>query len=339
MAKKNQRTSRSSRRLSGERPSVKASRKVIDPSGVIETVPKDDAESKEPDVATATNASASGVFNSAASDDSIASASGVLDADQAPGHAAGVSGTLNPVTPDPAAPLPDATGNVVASPSTTSDQIAPDVSAPLPTITEEEVEAQIQKQKERISNAERERKRKRRRKIVKWVFVILALLIVAAVVAICVAFAYFRWNAYDDATDIRGTWVVEGADGSATPIVISEDSIRLTDDVAYSYTIDPDTKTLRFSFGNMSGSAKYRFSLDRDQLMIEDGEVDWWGSLFDDAQWTATAFIYSLQNDSELPPDIDTDGSLLMTRDKTTENDAESTQDTDTTDSLTPNAA
>ena len=123
--------------------------------------------------------------------------------------------------------------------------------------------------------------RARRRRWPRIVFAVLGCLVMLA----ASAFAWDRWLRYDDATELQGTWQVHGADAA---VVIDASTIRLSDDVAYSYTVDAGAKTLAFSFGNMEGSGRYRFSLDRSQLVIMDGEgYSWWSTMWDDIGWMA----------------------------------------------------
>lgn len=156
-----------------------------------------------------------------------------------------------------------------------------------------------EKQDERELLKERERKRKRRNRIIKWTVGTVVFLIVAAVVAIAVVFSVFRWQTYDDHVDMQGIWKVSGADAQIT---ITEDEIRLTEDVAYKYVIDPDSKTIRFTFGNLVGEGHYRFSLDRSMLSIMDGEYEWGETLSEDAMWTLDALIDEALNDEQKNP-------------------------------------
>ena len=159
-------------------------------------------------------------------------------------------------------------------------------------------EGQIKRAAKAVKKVEKER----RRKIIRRIIIVVVLLLLAALVALCVLFGMHRWNTYDDAEDFIGTWYVEDSD---LPIVITEDKIELTDGVAYSYKLDPESKTITFKFGNMTGQGRYRFSLDRQQLSIMDGPYEYWDTLLDDAAWTLQAVIRDLQGLSMLNPSLE----------------------------------
>ena len=82
-------------------------------------------------------------------------------------------------------------------------------------------------------------------------------------------FAWLHWFSEDDAADFAGTWYLAG---TATPITITDDRIQLTDDVSYRYALNDQDKTFELSFGNLKGGGRYRFSLDRNQLALVDGD-------------------------------------------------------------------
>ncbi|MBQ9043780.1 MAG: hypothetical protein IJ111_13315 [Eggerthellaceae bacterium] len=110
---------------------------------------------------------------------------------------------------------------------------------------------------------------------------ILLILTAVIVVAIAVAVALFTWNRwyrFDDHADMQGEWYVVG---TTVPVSIDESSIHLTDDVTYQYEINPQDKTIRYTFGPMEGQGRYWFSDDRRYLVITDG---------DDFTSTGTAF-------------------------------------------------
>ena len=98
--------------------------------------------------------------------------------------------------------------------------------------------------------------------------------------------AYLRWYANDDALDFQGTWYVAGTE---TPIEISADSIRLTESVAYRYKLNTRDKTITLTIGDMTGHGSYRFSLDRTQLVIFDGQADPNVILEADVRWLVQA--------------------------------------------------
>jgi hypothetical protein len=101
-------------------------------------------------------------------------------------------------------------------------------------------------------------------------------IVVLAALAALVAFSlYTVWNTwfrYDDAADFQGTWTSsEGA-----TVTIDGSQIRLSDDVAYSYTLDTQAKTITFTFGTSEGHASYRFNENRTRIVLdEDAGTDW----------------------------------------------------------------
>ncbi len=105
--------------------------------------------------------------------------------------------------------------------------------------------------------------------------------VLAIAVIVCFAlFSWGRWFSHDDAADLQGTWYVLG---TTTPITVTADSIELSPDAAYSYSVDPFAKSLTYEFGNLSGSGRYRFSQDRQTLaIIEGGATSWFDTLCED---------------------------------------------------------
>lgn len=91
--------------------------------------------------------------------------------------------------------------------------------------------------------------------------------------------------------------------GSTATVVIDGESIHLTDDVAYPYALDTGAKTIEYAFGNAAGSGRYRFSLDRSQLVIMDGAgYSWWSTLFDDVGWMAAQASDAVQGRAPAEP-------------------------------------
>ncbi len=127
------------------------------------------------------------------------------------------------------------------------------------------------------------------------------LIAVAAAVGL---FSWDRWLRYDDAAEFQGSWQAHGTTGV---VVIDGERINLTDDVAYSYQIDPMAKTVSFSFGSLEGQGRYRFSLDRSQLVITEGAgYSWLSTLIDDIGWMAdqlTRFVQGQPQVEALPGD------------------------------------
>ncbi|WP_080800713.1 hypothetical protein [Arabiibacter massiliensis] len=116
----------------------------------------------------------------------------------------------------------------------------------------------------------------------RWPLVV-ALVLVAIIVAVVGTFSWDRWLRYDDAAEFQGEWQ---AHGTPAVVVIDGERINLTDDVSYAYAIDPVAKTLSFTFGSLEGQGRYRFSLDRTQLVITEGDgYSWLLTLVDDIAW------------------------------------------------------
>ena len=118
------------------------------------------------------------------------------------------------------------------------------------------------------------------------------------VLALAVAFSVFRWVAGDDAQDMQGTWYVNGTD---VTISITEEEMVLAEDVSYAYQVDSFAKTLAFQFSDLSGSGHYRFSLDRGELAIIDGEITWFDALGEDIRWTFGALLCAMQGKEAVP--------------------------------------
>ena len=160
------------------------------------------------------------------------------------------------------------------------------------------LERQALARQERIERAEQDERKRRHRRIVRRVVLGFLFAVLLVFAGLLVAFGIFRWQTYDDAADIQGTWHHEG---TAMPVTITADEIQLTDDVAYRYVLDPEAKTILFRFGNMEGGGRYRFSLDRTELVITDGEFDWWANFWDDALWTAQSLLAEWTSSPEVP--------------------------------------
>ena len=125
---------------------------------------------------------------------------------------------------------------------------------------------------------------------------VLAVLLVAAA-----GFSWDRWLRYDDARELQGEWQV---DGTTRVIVIDGASIKLTDDVAYAYTIDPTAKTIEFTFGTMEGSGRYRFSADRSQLVVTEGSsYSALSTLFEDIGWMWDGLVRFVQGQAPAQPE------------------------------------
>ncbi len=159
---------------------------------------------------------------------------------------------------------------------------------------------------------------RRRRRLRPAHVALIAVLVVVLALAGAAAggFAWLRWFSADDVADIQGTWYLAG---TSTPITITEDRIRLTDDVSYGYTLDPETKTFELGFGNLAGGGRYRFSLDRDELALVDGRFTGGDTLGADAGWTVRALIEKIQG-NELAPEVQAEkGVTLLSRTPSTQ--------------------
>ncbi|MCI9129607.1 MAG: hypothetical protein HFJ65_04790 [Eggerthellaceae bacterium] len=169
-------------------------------------------------------------------------------------------------------------------------------------LTEEEAQERALRQaiarQERIERQEAEDKKRRRRKRIKRAIIGIILFLVAVFAGLLIAFGIFRWQTYDDAADIQGIWQDEA---TTLPVTITDSEIVLTDEVSYKYILDPAAKTILFKFGNMEGGGRYRFSLDRTELSITDGQFSWWDNFIDDALWTAESLINQVFFANETP--------------------------------------
>ena len=107
---------------------------------------------------------------------------------------------------------------------------------------------------------------------IKWGRVVLACVFAFLVLAAAL-FVWNRWYRFDDIADIQGTW--RDVNSGAT-MEVNATHIKIAEDAAYEYTIDTTAKTIRYSFGGSEGFSSYRFSEDRQKLVLEDGvETDW----------------------------------------------------------------
>lgn len=159
--------------------------------------------------------------------------------------------------------------------------------------------------------------------------IVVALVVVLVVGLVVGGFSYVRWFAHDDVADIQGTWYLAGTD---TPIEITADRIHLTDDVSYPYTLNTGDKTIAFSFSNLAGAGCYRFSLDRQQLAIEDGSFTGGDTLGRDIGWLPQAVIAHLRGSTLAPAEAAGKGLTLLSRTPSSGKAADSRADTATED-------
>lgn len=107
--------------------------------------------------------------------------------------------------------------------------------------------------------------------------------LIALMIVLSLVFFWNRWWRYDDVLDVQGTW---SANNSSTDIILNDRYMQLTDDVLYIYEIDPFSKTITYEFGTTKGQGRYRFSFDRNELIITDGDYSWLSTLQEDIPWT-----------------------------------------------------
>ena len=142
----------------------------------------------------------------------------------------------------------------------------------------------------------------------------LALTVLAIIVVAVSVFSWGRWLRYDDAADFQGMWY---ANGTTSIVTVDGEKIHLTDDVAYNYTLDTGAKTITFTFGQMEGHGRYRFSVDRSELVIIDGnDFSFWGNLFSDIAWQLDQAIRSMQG-QEIECEAVVDGVTVLDRTQT----------------------
>lgn len=151
---------------------------------------------------------------------------------------------------------------------------------------------------------------RKRRHPVRVAVVSVVIVVVLLVGAAAGGFAWLRWFSEDDAADFTGTWYLAG---TTAPIAITEDRIQLTDDVSYRYALNDQDKTFELSFGNLKGGGRYRFSLDRNQLALVDGDFSAADTLGDDIAWTLRALTESAQG-RVLAPGEAARGVTLLSR-------------------------
>ena len=133
----------------------------------------------------------------------------------------------------------------------------------------------------------------------------------AAFVVACIALAVDRWWVHDDAQDIQGTWYVYDTE---VAIPIGPDTIGISEDAVYEYTIDTQAKTVTYRIGNLTGTSHYRFSSDRSQIaLIEDGKKVFTATLFDDISWWFTSLANALSGKLVLPGPLQ-NNVIMLTR-------------------------
>ena len=96
-------------------------------------------------------------------------------------------------------------------------------------------------------------------------------------------------------------------------VTIDEGSIHLTDKEAYAYAMDSGAKTLTFTFGDLSGQARYRFSADRTQVAIQDGSFGMFDTITSDIAWSWSCLIGMITGQPQTSPSLG-EGSLVLSR-------------------------
>ena len=133
----------------------------------------------------------------------------------------------------------------------------------------------------------------------------------AAFVVACIALAVDRWWVHDDAQDIQGTWYIYDTE---VAIPIGPDTIGISEDAVYEYTIDTQAKTVTYRIGNLTGTSHYRFSSDRSQIaLIEDGKKVFTATLFDDISWWFTSLANAISGKLVLPGPLQ-NNVIMLTR-------------------------
>ncbi len=129
---------------------------------------------------------------------------------------------------------------------------------------------------------------KPKRHVGRIIFRVVIIVLVVLIVVCIGGFSIYRWLWGSDSFDIQGSWYIDGTD---IPVEITEDHIVLNDEVSYFYEINSESKTITYNLGDLEGGGCYRFSIDRNQIAIMDGNFNWWTTLFSDIPWTVDAFV------------------------------------------------
>ena len=129
---------------------------------------------------------------------------------------------------------------------------------------------------------------------------------------VCVLFfSWNRWLRFNDVQDFCGLWY---ANDTTKIVTATTTEINLTTTEAYAYTLDTGAKTITFSFGNMQGKARYRFTNNRQTLEIVDGtSFTFWTTLIDDTAWDFRQLIHTIRGE-DLDVPQSGDGSVVLKR-------------------------
>ena len=157
-----------------------------------------------------------------------------------------------------------------------------------------EASTEAERGKRRRERAEAKPRKKRWPLAVAGSVLLIVLLIVGG-------FSWDRWLRYDDAAEFQGEWQTHG---TTAVVVIDGETIKLTEDVSWSYTLDTDAKTISYTFGNMEGSGRYRFSADRSQLVVTEGSsYSALSTLFEDVGWMWDGLVRFVQGQAPAQPE------------------------------------
>ena len=107
-----------------------------------------------------------------------------------------------------------------------------------------------------------------RNRILKIVAVCFAAVLVACA-AVAAFWAWDTWLRFDDSADIQGEWLT--ANGAAL-VVIDAEEIHMPDSVDFKYTLDTKSKTISYTFVDLTGGGSYEFSRDRATLTITESD-------------------------------------------------------------------
>lgn len=153
--------------------------------------------------------------------------------------------------------------------------------------------------KEEESKRKPTRKRVQKKKSPLRIVIAVLCGILAALIVVSVAFLVDRWAMHDDAADMQGTWYIYG---TAASVPIGSNTIGLSSDTSYKYTLDDQAKTITYTIGNLSGISHYRFSPDRSMVaLLEDGKTVFTATLMDDVSWWLASLRNLITGDPVLP--------------------------------------
>lgn len=107
-----------------------------------------------------------------------------------------------------------------------------------------------------------------RNRILKIVAVCFAAVLVACV-AVAAFWAWDTWLRFDDSADIQGEWLTSNG---AALVVIDAEEIHMPDSVDFKYTLDTKSKTISYTFVDLTGGGSYEFSRDRATLTITESD-------------------------------------------------------------------